>query len=192
MKVLEYLDELSIPYVLRSTLVRGLDYYTRTVFEVYAAAGEGGAQSALGGGGRYDLLVEELGGKPTPAAGFGLGIERTILALKQHLEKTQSKFPVPKADAFLAQLGEQAKRRALKLINDLRHANLHVDYNFAKNSLKAQLEVANSLQLPYALIIGQKEVQDGTIIIRDMESGTQEIVDQKKLENTLKRKLGKV
>lgn len=192
MKVLEYLDELSVPYVLRSTLVRGLDYYTRTVFEVYPVTGEGSAQSALGGGGRYDLLVEEMGGKPMPAAGLALGIERSVSALKQHLERTQTKIIPEKADAFMAQLGDQAKRRALKMINDLRHSGLHIEYNFAKNSLKSQLEVANGMQLPYALILGQKEVQDGTIIIRDMESGVQEIVDQKKMENTLKRKLGKV
>lgn len=192
MKVLEYLDELSIPYTLRHTLVRGLDYYTRTVFEVYTLAGEAGAQSALGGGGRYDLLVAELGGKSSPAAGMALGIERAVSALKQYFEQTQSKLPVQKYDAYIAQLGDQAKRRALKIINDLRNSGLKIDYNFSKNSLKSQLESANSLQVPYALIMGQKEVQDGTIIVRDMESGVQEIIDQKKLENLLKKKLGKV
>lgn len=192
MKVLEYLDELSIPYTLRHTLVRGLDYYTRTVFEVYTVAGETGAQSALGGGGRYDLLVGELGGKSTPAAGLALGIERAVSALKQHLEQTQNKLPNQKFDAYMAQLGDQARRRALKIINDLRNSGLRVDYNFSKNSLKSQLEAANSLQVPYALIMGQKEVQDGTVIVRDMESGVQEIIDQKKVENILKKKLGKV
>ncbi|MFA5061836.1 MAG: histidine--tRNA ligase [Patescibacteria group bacterium] len=192
MKVLEYLDELSIPYTLRHTLVRGLDYYTRTVFEVYPTiTGEGGAQSALGGGGRYDLLVEELGGKPTPAAGLALGLERSVTALKQYLEQTQSKLPLPKFDAYLAQLGDQARRRALKIINEMRKSGLKVDYNFSKNSLKSQLESANSIQVPYALILGQKEVQDDTIIVRDMESGVQEIVDQKKVENVLKKKLSR-
>lgn len=199
MKVLEYLDELGVPYVLRSTLVRGLDYYTRTVFEVYpqvtgengGAAVPGGQQSALGGGGRYDLLVEEMGGRPTPAAGFSLGIERSVSALKQYLDANQIKPPAKKFDAFMAQLGDQAKRRSLKIINELRLSGLKIDYNFSKNSLKSQLEAANSLQVPYALIIGQKEVQDGTIIIRDMESGVQEIIDQKKTENTLKKKLSR-
>ena len=203
-KVLEYLDELDVPYVLKSTLVRGLDYYTRTVFEVFPQAiGEGGAsarsveqseigrQSALGGGGRYDLLVEEMGGRPTPAAGFSLGIERSVSALKQYMDANQIKPPVQKFDAFLAQLGDHARRRALKAINELRNSGLKIDYNFSKNSLKSQLEVANSLQVPYALILGQKEVQDGTIIIRDMESGVQEIVDQKKVENLLKKKLSR-
>ena len=193
-KVLEYLDELAVPYVLRSTLVRGLDYYTRTVFEVYPAAGDTealGAQSALGGGGRYDLLVQEMGGRPAPAAGFSLGIERSVSALKQYLDANQIKPPTHKFDAYLAQLGDQARRRALKTINELRNSDLKIDYNFSKNSLKSQLEAANSLQVPYALILGQKEVQDGTIIIRDMESGVQEIVDQKKVENLLKKKLSR-
>ncbi|MEK7681166.1 MAG: histidine--tRNA ligase [Patescibacteria group bacterium] len=193
MKVLEYLDELSIPYVLRSTLVRGLDYYTKTVFEVYTVStGEGGAQSALGGGGRYDLLVEELGGKATPAVGLSLGIERSVSALKQYNEQNQLKPSVKKYDAYIAQLGDQAKRRALKILNELRNSGLKINYNFAKNSLKSQLESANGLQVPYALILGQKEVQDGTIIIRDMESGVQEIVDQKKTCLILIKKLGKV
>ncbi len=196
MKVLEYLDELAVPYVLKPTLVRGLDYYTRTVFEIYPVMGETedatlGSQTALGGGGRYDLLVEEMGGKPAPAVGFSLGIERSVTAVKQYFDAQQIKFPVQQTDAFMAQLGDQARRRALKTINELRASGLKVAYNFSKGSLKGQLEMANSLQVPYALILGQKEVQDGTIIIRDMESGVQEIVDQKKLENLLKKKLSR-
>lgn len=205
MKLLEYLEELAIPYTLRHTLVRGLDYYTRTVFEVYplsmpvnesgtpdSSVFQLGGQSALGGGGRYDLLVEELGGRPTPAAGFALGIERVTTALKQYLDQTQNKLPTPKFDAYVAQLGDQARRRALKIVNELRRSGLRVNYNFSKNSLKAQLEAANGSQVPYALILGQKEVQDSTIIVRDMESGVQEIIDQRKAENILKKKLGKV
>jgi histidyl-tRNA synthetase len=194
MKVLEYLDELSVPYVLKPSLVRGLDYYTRTVFEIYPVMGESqngeqGSQSALGGGGRYDLLVEEMGGKPAPAAGFSLGIERSASALRQYFDAQQIKFGNVQFDAFMAQLGDQARRRALKTVNELRNSGLKVAYNFSKNSLKSQLETANSLQVPYALILGQKEVQDGTIIIRDMESGVQEIVDQKKVESILKKKI---
>ncbi len=193
-KVLEYLDELGVPYSLKPNLVRGLDYYTRTVFEVFPVANENeaiepGSQSALGGGGRYDLLVEEMGGKSTPAAGFSLGIERAVSALKQYYDAKQMKFASQPLDAFMAQLGDQARRRALKTINDLRASGLKIAYNFSKNSLKGQLETANSLQVPYALILGQKEVQDGTIIVRDMESGVQEIVDQKKVEHLLKKKL---
>ncbi|HLC69988.1 MAG TPA: histidine--tRNA ligase [Patescibacteria group bacterium] len=192
MKVLEYLDELGVPYVLQSTLVRGLDYYTHTVFEVYPDVGEEGAQSALGGGGRYDLLAEEMGGRPTPAVGFSGGVERSVAYLKDSDEKGLVKVPKLESDVFLAQLGDEARRRSLQLLNDLRESGIRISYNFSKNSLKTQLEVANSLALPYVLIIGQKEVQDGTVIIRDMESGVQETVDQKKVENILKKKLGRV
>ncbi len=193
MKVLEYLDELSIPYHLTHTLVRGLDYYTHTVFEFYAATGEEGAQSALGGGGRYDLLIEELGGKAAPAAGFSIGLERVVAALRQI--PTDNRAPIlaeKKPDVWFAQLGEEAKRRSLFIINELRQSGLLVGFNFSKNSLKTQLELANGFQVSQVLILGQKEVQDKTVIIRDMESGVQEIVDQKKVEAAIKKKLGKI
>ncbi len=193
MKVLEILDELGIGYLLTPTLVRGLDYYTHTVFEMYPAFGEPGSQSALGGGGRYDLLIETMGGKPTPAAGFGIGMERAVAAVRQYQELHQTALVTELGyDVFFAQLGDDAKRLSLRLINDLRHSGIRVAFNFFKNALKAQLELANSLKVGYVIILGQKEVQDGTVIIRDMESGVQEIVDQKKLENALKKKLGKL
>ncbi len=192
MKVLEYLDELSIPYVLTPTLVRGLDYYTHTVFEFYATGLTAEtAQSALGGGGRYDLLVEELGGKPAAAAGLSLGIERIVSTIKAFNEQNKTSWPVPAVEVFFAQLGDRARSHALKMINDLRKADLKVVFNLYKNSLKAQMELANNFKVPYTLILGQKEVQEGSIIIRDMESGVQEIVDQKKIEAVLKKKLRK-
>jgi histidyl-tRNA synthetase len=201
MKVLEYLEELHIPYVLTPTLVRGLDYYTHTVFEIYPAFEEEkneagavinqGSQSALGGGGRYDLLVEELGGKPTPACGMALGLERAVAALRRHAEANKVVVKDIKYEVFFAQLGDDAKRLALRMINELRGTGIQLAFNFFKNSLKTQLELANSLQVPYVVILGQKEVQDKTVIIRDMESGVQEIVDQKKIESILKKKLGK-
>ncbi|MDD4477338.1 MAG: histidine--tRNA ligase [Patescibacteria group bacterium] len=193
MKVVEYLDELSIPYVLDPTLVRGLDYYTRTVFEIYTAF-EGventSAQSALGGGGRYDLLAEQMGGRPVPAGGFALGVERAILAIKQFNELNKIEMPQESPDLFFAQLGDKAKKRAMKIINDLRNSGLKIGYNFTKDSLKSQLEIANSQKIPYALILGQKEVQDNSIIIRDMESGNQEIVDQQKIKAIMLKKIG--
>lgn len=198
MKVLEYLDELGVPYILDPTLVRGLDYYTHTVFEVYPAVpateGEGAretAQSALGGGGRYDLLVEEMGGRPTPAAGVALGIDRSVASLKQFVEKNPLNLYKAEYDIFFAQLGDRAKGRALKMIDGLRSSGLKIGFNLFKNSLKTQLELANDMKVPYALILGQKEVQEGTVIIRDMESGIQEIVDQKKAEAIVKKKLKK-
>lgn len=190
MKVLEYLDELSIPYLLTPTLVRGLDYYTHTVFELYPAFGEAGSQSAVAGGGRYDLLVEELGGRPAPAAGVAIGLERAITSLKAYNEENKIVLSEPKFSIFFAQLGDEAKRQAFKIISELRSSSIRVAFNFFKNSLKTQLEAANSLGVAYVVILGQKEVQDKTVIIRDMESGVQEIVDQKKLEHIIKKKLG--
>jgi len=190
MKVIEYLDDLGIPYQLRHTLVRGLDYYTDTVFEFYEEeSGEEGAQSALGGGGRYDGLIEELGGRPTAGCGFSLGLERVAYTLRRLAEKEPKNDKVKSNRVYFAQLGEQARRRALYLIEDLRRSGTLTYHSLSKTSLKNQLEAANKYGCPYALILGQKEVQDGTIIIRDMESGIQEIVDQKKLKPILDKKL---
>ncbi|MFA6603615.1 MAG: histidine--tRNA ligase [Patescibacteria group bacterium] len=187
MRVLEYLDELSVPYTLDPHLVRGLDYYTRTVFEVMPAEenpSEG--TSALGGGGRYDGLVEQLGGRPTPACGFGIGLERAILQMKTlNVEPTDDFKP----DIFLAQLGDTARRKAFTLFEDLRSAGIRVAATFSKSALKTQLETANRLGAKYTVIIGQKEVLDGTILIRDMESGMQEIVDYNKAAAEMKKKI---
>lgn len=184
--VLEYLDDLQVPYVLDPRLVRGFDYYTRTVFEVLSADEPEGSQTALGGGGRYDTLVEQLGGRPTPACGFGLGLERAILQMKQmNIEPKVDDRP----DIFLAQLGDVARRKAFTLFEDLRNAGIHVAANFAKSSLKGQLEIANRMAAKYTLILGQKEVLDGTVLVRDMESGMQEIVDFTKSVAEMKKKL---
>lgn len=188
MKVLEYLDELSVPYILRSTLVRGLDYYTDTVFEMYPETGETTAQSALGGGGRYDLLMEQMGGRPTPACGFALGLERVATAMRALKGGDEAAVEEPKGPkVFLAHLGEQARRRALFILEDLRRQGIIIAHNLAKASLKGQLEIANKVGATHTLILGQKEMQDGTIIIRDMESGIQEIVGQKKLADALRK-----
>lgn len=190
-KVLEYMDELEIPYNLNPYLVRGLDYYNRTVFEVWPVQedGEDGvakSQMALGGGGRYDGLVEHMGGRPTPACGFGLGLERTILTIKE------KNIPLVKNTedlVFITQLGEQARRKAMGLFEELRRAGLKIRQSFTKESLKAQLEEANRIGAKFSLIIGQKEVLDETILIRDMESGIQEIVDYKKVRSELEKRL---
>jgi histidyl-tRNA synthetase len=185
MHVLEYLDEMEIPYLPEPTLVRGLDYYCDTVFEFFVdeETPEGGRPLALGGGGRYDGLVEQLGGRPTPAAGFGLGIERIITAMRKQKE---GQAPTPEAEGsvsplFFAHLGEQSRRRALRLIENMRREGVLVNHALAKGSLKAQLEIANRLNATHAIILGQKEIQDGTVIIRDMASGIQEIIDEKQV-----------
>jgi len=185
-KVLEYLDELDIVYNLNPFLVRGLDYYSRTVFEFWPAGEEESRQASLGGGGRYDGLVEHMGGRPTPACGFGIGIERTILKIK---EKNIPLKKDDKADVFIAQLGDQARRQAMLLFEELRRAGFCVKQSFTKDSLKTQLDIANRAGVKLSLILGQKEIMDGTILIRDMESGIQEVVDYKKINSEIEKRL---
>ena len=187
MKVLECLDALEVPYALKSTLVRGLDYYTDTVFEFYEECSVEKSQSALGGGGRYDNLIAQMGGQATSAVGFGLGLERIISILRN--KENNKKFLVAKewSGIFFAQLGEQARFRALRLIEHMRKQGLVVRHNLAKSSLKTQLEIADKFGASHSLILGQKEVHDGTIIIRDMDSGNQEIVDQNKIIAEIKK-----
>jgi histidyl-tRNA synthetase len=185
-KVLEYLDELEVPYNLNPFLVRGLDYYNRTVFEFWPEEGGEDRQSSLGGGGRYDNLVEDMGGRPTPACGLGIGVERVILKIKE------KNIPLKKEGAdyiFIAQLGEQGRRKAFLLFEELRRAGFNVRQAFTKDSLRAQLEEADRIGAKISLILGQKEVIDGTIIIRDMESGIQEIIDFKKVRARIEKKL---
>jgi len=194
-KVLEYLDELEIPYNLNPFLVRGLDYYSRTVFEVtpvsHEEAGEGAdpgprRQNALGGGGRYDYLVEKMGGRETPGCGFAIGLERVIMKIKE------KNIPI-KEDVgnmiFIAQLGDAARRKAFVMFEEMRRAGYKVRQEFTKDSLKAQLESADKFGARWTLILGQKELLDGTIIIRDMDSGTQEVIDQKKMYNELQKRI---
>ncbi len=186
MRVLEYLDEVGVPYQLDPFLVRGLDYYTQTVFELYdTSETDETAQSALGGGGRYDGLMEILGGRPTPAAGFALGIDRIVSKLKA-LKPT---LPEKKVEVFVAQLGEAGRKRALALFEELRLANIKTAEAFAKGSIKTQMDIANRLGARWAIIVGQKEVLDGTAIIRDMDAGTQEIVDGRKVVHELQKKM---
>ena len=182
--VLELLDEAEIPYRLNPHLVRGLDYYTKTVFEIFCEEekkeGEAYApKNALVAGGRYDGLVKLLGGEPTKAAGAAMGVERVHMLIKKE-DKIEKKNP---PQVFLAQLGNAAKRKSLKLFEDFRKAKIRVAEAFGKDSLKAQLRVADKLEAPYSLLLGQKEVLEGTIIIRDMKNGKQDIV---KFENVIK------
>lgn len=187
MRVLEYLDEINVPYQLDPYLVRGLDYYTKTVFELFTASEEAeAAQSALGGGGRYDGLVEILGGRPTPAVGFALGMDRIVSKLKE----LNPQIEPNKIEVFVAQLGDQGRKKALLAFEELREAGVKTGEAFSKDAIKAQMEIANRRGALWAVIIGQKEVLDGTAIIRDMDSGTQEIVDARKIVHEIKKKLG--
>jgi histidyl-tRNA synthetase len=175
-----YLGLLALPFVVNHHLVRGLDYYTRTVFEIQPEGG--GAQSTLVGGGRYDDLIEELGGKPTPALGFAAGIERIILNLK----KQKVAIPTPaKPQVFIAYLGDEAKIGAIKLASTLRGAGIGVIEALGDKSLKAQLRQANNLDIRYAVIIGEEEVKAGTVILRDMTNAEQKAVPLNKLAQRL-------
>lgn len=186
--VLEYLDELGVAYALNPTIVRGLDYYTKTTFEIWAGAEEAGRQSALGGGGRYDGLLELLGGNPTPASGFACGVERFIAQIKE----TDAKVPdQPKPEIFLGQLGPEARKKAIVLYEELLQAGIKVVENFAKSGLKPQLEMANKLGVKFTMILGQKEIIDDTVMIRDMENGIQEVVDFHKAVAEIKKRLEK-
>jgi histidyl-tRNA synthetase len=186
MRVLEYLDDAGVTYALNPFLVRGLDYYSRTVFEFLAVGDEETAPGSLGGGGRYDGLVEILGGRPTPAAGLGLGMERIVARMRaKGLDKEIDGRP----DIFVAQLGEAARKKTLGLVEELRRAGVAATSNMAKDGLKQQLEMANRNGARFTVIIGQKEILDGTIIIRDMDSGIQEVCDFKKAAAEIKRKL---
>lgn len=166
-----YLELLKLPFVVNHCLVRGLDYYTRTVFEVQPEAE--GAQSTLGGGGRYDYLIEELGGKPTPAMGFASGMERIVLNLK----KQGIAVPVlPQPQVFVAYLGDEARSEAVRLTSVLRRAGIGVIEAVAGKSLKAQLRQANTLNVSYAVIIGDQEIKTGTVVLRNMATSEQETI----------------
>jgi histidyl-tRNA synthetase len=175
-----YLELLGLPFVVNHHLVRGLDYYTRTVFEIQPEGG--GAQSTLVGGGRYDDLIEELGGKPTPALGFAAGIERIIL----NLEKQKVAIPpLSKPRVFIAYLGDEAKDEAIKLASTLRRAGIGAIEALGDKSLKAQLRQANNLGVGYAVIIGEQEVKTSTVILRDMTSAEQKAIPVNELAGRL-------
>ncbi|MFW0862134.1 MAG: histidine--tRNA ligase [Candidatus Komeilibacteria bacterium] len=184
--VLEYLDELEIVYNLNPKIVRGLDYYTRTCFEFTLQDADETRQGVLGGGGRYDGLVEELGGRPTPAVGLAMGVERIIKELK----RLDIKVPeIKQYEVFVAQLGKEARKKCISLYEELLAEDLKVVENFSKDGIKNQLEQANKLGVVYSLIIGQKEMVDNTVLIRDMENGIQETVDFAKVVSALKKRL---
>jgi histidyl-tRNA synthetase len=163
-----YLKITGIPFELNHRLVRGLDYYTRTVFEIQPEA-EGG-QSTLGGGGRYDDLIEELGGRPTPGIGLGMGIERIILNLK----KQKIRVPVlPSLKVLVTNVGEEAREESIKLAARLRQAGISAVAAVGGKSLKSQMRQANSLGVRYTVIIGEDEVKNGAVTVRDMTDSSQ-------------------
>lgn len=181
--LLEYLDELDLPYMINPKLVRGLNYYTKTVFEIWSGD-ENERKYSLGGGGRYDYLIEELGGEHTPAVGFALGMDRVVQEMKRVHARTHVE---PKPQVFLAQLGDLAKKKSLKTFAELQKNGILTAESFGRGSLKSQLRVADKLGVQITLIIGQKEALDGTVIVKDMVSGTQETVGMDKLVLSVKK-----
>jgi histidyl-tRNA synthetase len=182
--VLEYLDEVGVSYGLDNTLVRGLDYYSRTVFE-FSVSGPGSEVGSVGGGGRYDYLMELLGGRLTPAVGAAAGVERIIAVMRAQEVKLPAKT-VKKV--FLIHVGELAKKKSVGIMEQLRAAGISVSEALGKESLKAQLKSADKEGIELALIFGQRELFEGNIIIRNLRTSLQETVPLAKLIEEIKRR----
>lgn len=185
MLVLEYLDEAGVPYDLDPYLVRGLDYYTRTTFEI-RHRDDTHRQGVLGGGGRYDDLIEMLGGQPTPAFGFGLGMERVVEKL---IDRGIEVKPTSGTEILVIQLGDRAKKKAIPLLVSLSKKGLAASMALGKESLKSQLRSADKMGAKLALIVGEREAIDGTIMVRNMFDGTQDTVAFDDVEMVIARKL---
>ena len=205
-KVIEFLDEIKAPYMLDPYLVRGLDYYTNTVFEIaleetpsLAAVEEKPDDKekrkeqpvstglTLVAGGRYNKLVNLLGGPATPAVGWAAGVERLVVAMKNFNLRIPESKAQPKI--FLAQLGDFAKRKSLVLFEEFRRNGIKAGTSLGRDSIKAQLRIANRLGVKFTLIIGHKEAIDKTIILREMDSGIQEVVPMEDIIEAVKKRL---
>lgn len=168
-KVQEYLTALGIEFEIDPGLVRGLDYYTRTVFEFPSKS----LGFALGGGGRYDGLVEEVGGKPTPGLGFGLGLDRILMAL----EAQKVEFPQPvRCELYIASMGEQAQRKAFQLLNELHRCGIPADTDVCGRGLKAQMKYAGKIGAKFTMVLGDNELEAGRAELKNMETGEKKTV----------------
>ena len=176
-EVCSLLKKINIDYQLAPNLVRGLDYYTRTTFEI--TSNELGAQNAICGGGRYDGLVEKLGGKPTPGIGFAAGIERLLLA------STFDKKP-PNIQIYLVGLGDAVRSTLITLAEDLRKNNFKTSFDYLRRSMKAQMREANKLGARYAIILGEDELKDKSVIIKDLSTSDQEKIALDLVEKHMK------
>jgi len=168
-KVKTYLEQIGIRYKLSKRLVRGLDYYTRTTFEIISRSL--GAQNAVCGGGRYDTLVEELGGKPTPATGFAIGLDRLVLVMEDQ------KIAIPKEQrlqVYIVTLGEAARQKGFAVLKNLRDMGIRSDMDYLGRSLPSQLKAADKLKAQFAIIIGDDELNNGLAVIKSMDEKTQE------------------
>lgn len=186
-KVKQYLDTMDIPYVIDPTLVRGLDYYNHTAFEIMGTADGFGAHSTLLGGGRYDGLVEQFDGPPTPGVGFALGMERLLLAL----EHENIELPIDDAlDVFIVTIGDEVSEEGVRLLYELRNAGLKADKDYQGRGVRAQFRAADRLKAKFVIIIGEEELNKGTVNLRTMADREETEVDKKELVNILQEKLG--
>jgi len=176
--VKNYLTKVGIPFEVDPALVRGLDYYTKTTFEI--VSGSVGSQSALCGGGRYDLLVEELGGKPTPGVGFAAGMERILLACENENSLIIENSYV---DVYLVRVDSELELEVASFASILRRQNICCDYDYLNRSMKAQMREANKLDAKYVIFIGGDEYKQGKLNLKNLENGEQQLIDIKELEN---------
>lgn len=168
-QVCNYLDTMAIAYTVNPAIVRGLDYYTNTAFELIVDAL--GAQNSIAGGGRYNALISQIGGKPTPAIGFAGGFERLLLAL----EKENIALPrIRKPDIYAVAIGDEAHRAVLGILQSLREAGIFAEYNPEKGSFKAQMKAADTSGATYAIILGEDELQQNRIILKNLRDSSQE------------------
>lgn len=179
-QVTDLLGEAGVSFTLDERLVRGLDYYTRTVFEFQDP--EMGAQNALAAGGRYDHLVEELGGRPTPAVGFSIGVERVMMAGPRLVEEE-------KKGIYVVAIGEEARHKAFRLAVSLRREGMRADLDHLDRSPKAQMRDADRGGFRFCLILGEEEMSGGFLTLRDMSSGEQERVEEGRLLEELAERL---
>lgn len=178
----DFLINNNIVFTINPYLVRGLDYYTKTAFEI--TSNDLGAQNAICGGGRYDLLVEQLGGKPTPGVGWACGIERILLASENYEEPIKQKL-----DVFLVIQKPEFKAKAFQILRELRENNLSCETDLLDRSLKAQLREANRSNAKFALILGEEEFLNNSIVVKDLSAGKQEILSLNNLCEYIKSKL---
>jgi histidyl-tRNA synthetase len=177
-QVKAYLKKMDIPFVEDPTLVRGLDYYNHTTFEIMSDAEGFGAITTLTGGGRYNGLVQELGGPETPGIGFAFSMERLLLAL----EAEKITLPIEnQLDCYIVALGEEAKKEAASLSLNLRKSGLKVDLDYMNRKLKAQFKSADRLQAKYVLILGDEELKENKISVKNMQLGEQVVLEMEKV-----------
>lgn len=185
-KVKAYLDEMGIDYEVDPNLVRGLDYYNHTAFEIMSNAEGFGAITTLSGGGRYNGLVQDLGGPETPGIGFALSIERLLMAL----EAEGVELPVSEGlDCYVVAIGDEANKKAVGIVHSLRNAGIQVEKDYQSRKMKAQFKSANRLQSKFVLVLGDEEMEQGFVAVKNMDTGEQENVEFDQLATYLGKKL---